>query len=93
MPSLKDFHVDENADGLQDYQITNPNFNFKEFHSNLVLRWEYRPGSTLYLVWTHDRRNYDNPGVYDLGNDIRSLMNEDADNIFLVKLSYLFTIY
>jgi hypothetical protein len=58
-----------------------------------VLRWEYLPGSLIYLVWTHDRLNYDNPGVYDLGNDVRSLLDEDADNRFLLKLSYLFNIY
>ncbi|UCG31029.1 MAG: carbohydrate binding family 9 domain-containing protein [candidate division WOR-3 bacterium] len=76
-----------------DYQGPNPDFNFKSFKANVVLRWEYRPGSLIYLVWTHGRLNYDNPGVYDLGNDIKSLIDEDADNIFLVKLSYLFTIY
>ena len=76
-----------------DYQGPNPDFNFKSFKANVVLRWEYRPGSLIYLVWTHDRLNYDNPGVYDLGNDIQSLLDEDADNIFLLKLSYLFTIY
>jgi hypothetical protein len=76
-----------------DYQGPDPDFNFKSFKANVVLRWEYRPGSLIYLVWTHDRLNYDNPGVYDLGNDIQSLLDEDADNIFLLKLSYLFTIY
>ena len=76
-----------------DYQGPDPDFNFKSFKANVVLRWEYRPGSLIYLVWTHGRMNYDNPGVYDLGSDIRSLIEEDADNIFLIKLSYLFTIY
>ncbi|UCG93250.1 MAG: carbohydrate binding family 9 domain-containing protein [candidate division WOR-3 bacterium] len=76
-----------------DYQGPNPDFNFKSFKANIVLRWEYRPGSLIYLVWTHNRLNYDNPGVYDLGNDIQSLLDEDADNIFLIKLAYLFTIY
>ena len=76
-----------------DYQGPNPDFNFKSFKANVVLRWEYRPGSLIYLVWTHDRLNYDNPGVYDLGNDIRSLLDEGADNIFLLKLSYMFNIY
>jgi hypothetical protein len=76
-----------------DYQGPDPDFNFKSFKANVVLRWEYRPGSLIYLVWTHGRLNYDNPGVYDLGNDIQSLIDEDSDNIFLIKLTYLFTIY
>lgn len=78
---------------VYDYQGGNPDFNFKSFKSNVVLRWEYRPGSLIYFVWTHDRLNYDNPGVYNLKNDIQSLFNEDADNIFLIKLTYLFTVY
>jgi hypothetical protein len=76
-----------------DYQGPDPDFNYKSFKANVVLRWEYHPGSLIYLVWTHDRLNYDNPGVYDLGNDIRSLFEEDADNILLLKLSYMFNIY
>jgi len=76
-----------------DYQGSNPDFNFKSFKANVVLRWEYRPGSLIYLVWTHDRLNYDNPGVYNLQDDIQSLLNEDADNIFLIKLTYLLNIY
>jgi len=76
-----------------DYQGSDPDFNFKSFKTNVVLRWEYRPGSLIYLVWTHDRLNFDNPGVYDLGNDIQSLMDEDADNIFLVKVTYMLSLY
>ena len=44
--------VDENKDGNYDYKFENPDFNFNEFLSNLVLRWEYLPGSALYLVWS-----------------------------------------
>jgi hypothetical protein len=76
-----------------DYQGPSPDFNFKSLKANVVLRWEYRPGSLIYLVWTHDRLNYDNPGVYNFRDDIQSLLNEDADNIFLIKFTYLFTIY
>lgn len=76
-----------------DYQEFNPDFNLKSFKANIVLRWEYRPGSLIYLVWTHNRENYDRPGVYNLKDDIQSLSNEDSDNIFLIKLTYLFTVY
>lgn len=76
-----------------DYQESNPDFNVKSFKSNIVLRWEYRPGSLIYLVWTHNRKNYDRPGVFNLKDDVQSLLGEDADNIFLLKLTYLFTVY
>ncbi len=76
-----------------DYQESNPDFNFKSFKANIVLRWEYRPGSLIYLVWTQNRENYDKPGVYNLKDDIQSLLKEDSDNIFLIKLTYLFTFH
>jgi len=62
-------------------------FNRREFASNLILRWEYRPGSILYLVWTQGRYNYD-PGGFDLRKDFSHLFNTISDNIFLVKANY-----
>ena len=64
-------------------------FNYQQFRSNAVLRWEYRPGSTLYLVWQHGRQ--DDEAVY--GNrsffgDVGRLFRTPADNTFLLKLSY-----
>ena len=43
-------------DGLSSFTIANNNFNVHSFRSNVVLRWEYRPGSMLFLVWQQDRR-------------------------------------
>ncbi len=48
------YYIDENKDGTTDYEIYNPNFNFLQFRSNAVLRWEYKPGSALFLVWTQN---------------------------------------
>jgi len=76
-----------------DYTGPDSNFNFKSFKGNFVLRWEYFPGSLLYLVWTQDRTNYDRPGVFDPGKDLKSLFNEDATDIFFVKLSYMLSVY
>ena len=70
-----------------------PDFNFKSLKGNFVLRWEFFPGSLLYLVWTQDRTNYDHPGVFDPGKDLKSLFNEDATDIFFVKMSYLLSVY
>jgi hypothetical protein len=63
--------------------------NSRQFNSNLVLRWEYRPGSTLFLVWTQGRNDYASvvsPG--GVRDDLRQLFNLPVNNIFLVKLSY-----
>ncbi len=68
----------------------NPDFNMKSFKANMVLRWEYLPGSLLYLVWTQNRSNFDNPGDYRFSRDMRSLFNTWSDNIIFVKFTYMF---
>ena len=46
------YSVDENQDSVIDYQFSNPDFAFVQFRSNLVARWEYIPGSEIFLVWS-----------------------------------------
>ncbi|MES1259341.1 MAG: DUF5916 domain-containing protein [Gemmatimonadota bacterium] len=61
----------------------------KQFNSNLVVRYEYRPGSTLFLVWTQGRSGFDPVAGRDgVRGDLRDLFNLRADNTFLVKVSY-----
>ena len=89
-PASEAFYVDDNSNNSVDYSFGNPDFNVKEFLSNLVLRWEYRPGSTFYLVWSQNRSGYINDGSFELARDVKSLFNEKANNIFLMKFSYRF---
>ena len=64
-------------------------FNYKQFHSNVVFRWEYRPGSTLFVVWSQGRQgSADAEGMQNFGNDMNDLFKLRPDNSFLVKLSY-----
>lgn len=65
-----------------------PDFNVREFLSNMVIRWEYNPGSTLYLVWSQHRESSVNDGSFHLGSDFDHLFKAKSNNIFLVKLSY-----
>ena len=90
-PETQDIDVDENMDGLQDYRIDNPNFNFREFRSNLVMRWEYKPGSTLYLVWTHGRSQTVANGGFDFYRDMEELFDIFPNNVFLVKFNHWFS--
>ncbi|NOZ56186.1 MAG: carbohydrate binding family 9 domain-containing protein [Calditrichaeota bacterium] len=69
-----------------------PDFNFKQFRSNLVLRWEYRPGSALYLVWSQGRTRFDPEGVFDAPHDLRRLFTTAGDHVLLVKLTYWFSV-
>jgi len=64
-------------------------FNFKQFRSNVVFRWEYRPGSTLFVVWSQGRRGSTGlEGTRSFSGDLNDLFNLRPDNSFLVKLSY-----
>jgi hypothetical protein len=66
-------------------------FNIKQFRSNVVVRWEYRPGSALFLVWQQGR--YDEEAIHggrSMTEDFGRLFRTHADNTFLVKLSYWF---
>jgi hypothetical protein len=66
-------------------------FNVKEFRSNVVFRWEYRPGSTLFLVWSQEREGSSAvEGGKSFGGDLGNLFRQRADHIFLVKVSYWF---
>ncbi len=86
----EEFHVDETGNGVTDYSFSDPNFNFQEFRSNLVIRWEYSPGSTLFVVWSQERGGEGVPGEFALRDDLRGLFREHPHNVFLVKFSYRF---
>jgi len=82
------FRVDADGDRTVDFTFGDPAFNFKELRSNLVLRWEYRPGSALYLVWSQGRSDTEPRGDFDLGRDGRRLFDAPGTNILMVKFSY-----
>ncbi len=69
---------------------TNPDFNFKSLRGNAVFRWEYMPGSTLYLVWTQERTDFEDTGVFNMNANATRLLDADADNVFLAKVTYYF---
>jgi hypothetical protein len=72
--------------------VNDPTFNLKSLRGNAVLRWEYRPGSVLYLVWTQERAPDPEWGMGELrfGPSTRRLLDAQASDIFLVKATYYF---
>jgi hypothetical protein len=84
------YEIDENTDGAVDYGIGKPDFNFRQFRSNLVIRWEYLPGSTLYLVWSQGRTSSNSDGTFSYGSDMKNLFDTAPHNVFLLKFSYRF---
>jgi hypothetical protein len=93
-PSLNGniYEVSENNNTSIDYNFWNPNFDFSQFRSNLVFRWEYRPGSQFNFVWSQDRTVFVQPGSQVLSNGMSSLKDIFPNNIFLVKFNYWFSI-
>jgi hypothetical protein len=73
------------------YDLTandDPNFNVKSFRTTNVLRWEYKPGSTLFVVWQQARENDFVPGGFRFGRDMHDIFGVAPKNVFLVKLAY-----
>jgi len=69
----------------------NPDFSFMQFRSNMVFRWEYKLGSTLYVVWSHDRSGWES--VYNPVRDITGdLFRIRGNHIFMVKLNFWFSV-
>ena len=76
--------------GGEDFTVSDPDFNFKSLRLNMVLRWEYSPGSTFFLAWTRNGTNFDNPGRFDLNRDVGDLLDAPGDDVVLIKVSRWF---
>ena len=89
--------ADLDGDGVQE-SFRNPDFDFGQFRSNVVLRWEYRPGSALFVVWSQGRDPCQldfsqcvRGGGFDLGNSLDRLFGTRSSNTLLIKASYWLT--
>ncbi len=85
-----EYLVDENLDGTTDYTFDNPDFSFVQFQSNLVVRWEYIPGSEIFLVWSRGTS-----GSADINDSLFSaigdrVFNQPSEDTFLIKATYRF---
>jgi hypothetical protein len=93
-PQLIDnnYQLDENNDNITDYTIENPDFNFHEFRSNFVAKWEYRLGSFIYFVWSSEKTGNTGSSNASIGDSYKELRGIYPNNIFLIKLSYWFSL-
>jgi hypothetical protein len=83
-----DQHVDFDGDGRVDYRFADRDFNVRSLIGNAVLRWEYRPGSTIFLVWQRQQEEEVGLGDFDFGRDLDALWGSPAHNRFIVKVNY-----
>jgi hypothetical protein len=75
------------GDGSEPISVA-PDFTFRALQGNAVLRWQYRPGSALFLVWQQQRSGFESDGSLRFGRDVRGLFADPLENVFLIKLSY-----
>jgi hypothetical protein len=80
------------AIGNAAYSFANPDFNVLELRTNLVLRWEYRPGAALFVVWSQGRGDDTGRNNFDIASGFSDLMNLPATHVFLVKFTYNFNL-
>ncbi|MBL0171110.1 MAG: carbohydrate binding family 9 domain-containing protein [Gemmatimonadaceae bacterium] len=64
-------------------------FRYTQLRTNTVARWEYRPGSTLFVVWAHGREDFGDQNLnHSWSQDYRDLFRLHPDNTFLIKVAY-----
>jgi hypothetical protein len=80
--------IDLDGDAAGDMDLGNRDFSQVFLRSNVVVRWEYRPGSTLFLVWQQSRSGFSSQGNYRFGDATRGLLDARPENVFLVKVNY-----
>jgi hypothetical protein len=88
-PAARSYSVDpDGAGGAAPFTFADPDFNLKSLRLNAVFRWELKPGSTFYGVWTRQQQDVTNPGVFSPGRDARAMFGAPGDDVFLVKMAY-----
>lgn len=85
------YTVDPDGNGpAQSFSFGEQDFNFRSIQTNAVFRWEYQPGSTLYVVWQQDRSGSTAHDDFSFGRDFNRIFDNKPTNVFLIKFSYWF---
>jgi hypothetical protein len=82
----------DGSDFVRNLTTNSPDFNFQEFRSNFVARWEYKTGSTIYFVWTNSRSRYESKYESSVFDSFKGISNVKAQNAFMLKVSFWFSI-
>jgi hypothetical protein len=88
-PTARRYTVDPDGTGpAASFTVANRDFTTRSLRGNAVLRWEYRPGSTLFLVWQQSRAATGTEGDFAFRREAGNLFEAKPDNFFVVKLNY-----
>ena len=88
-PAARRYTV-EPGDGGASFGFSDPDFNFKSLRLNVIFRWEWKPGSAMYLVWTEQRQDLARPGEFAFRRDFGSTFGAPADDVLMFKIAYWF---
>ena len=80
--------VDFDGDGVADDDFADRDFNLRSLRATAVLRWEYRPGSTVFVVWQRQQAERASVGDFDVGRDLDALFAAPSDDRFIVKVNW-----
>jgi hypothetical protein len=87
--AVTSYLIDPDGPGpAEEFTLGNQNFNSRSLRGTGVLRWEYRPGSTLFFVWTQQREGFDTFGDFRFNRDRSALFRDRPTNVFQVKATY-----
>jgi hypothetical protein len=87
----RELRIDPDGDGpATSFTIADRDFSERSLRGNAVLRWEWRPGSTLFLVWQQVRESEDWRGDFDMNRGIRELLRAPASNVLMLKVTWWF---
>ena len=87
--TTRSYTVDpDGADGAVPFSFGDPDFNVKSLRLNAVFRWELKPGSTFYAVWTRQQQDFASPGVFAPGRDAGAMFRAPGDDVVMVKMAY-----
>lgn len=78
------------GDGGKPFSFDDPDFNFKSLRFNAIFRWEWKPGSAMYLVWTEQRQDDAHPGEFSFRRDFGGTFAAPANDVLLFKIAYWF---
>lgn len=82
------YFVDRDRNGTAEYSFSRPDFGVAELSSTLVLRWEYRPGSALFAIWSHGQAGSDDVGGFGLARGVTRLSEAEAEDLVMIKANY-----
>ena len=87
--SSAEYTVDPDGAGAAPaFSFGDPDFTVRSLIGNAVVRWEYRPGSTVFFVWTQSRNGFDPNGNFDFGAQKSAIFRDRPTNVFQVKVNY-----